>query len=806
MQEALALKSSHGAKLVERLLYKVLSEGLLTCHNTRGVVARQRDEEWYKDDEESGQEQKNGIDRDNETQQQLQEDDSMTPVLNSIGRRNLDADQNPSQQQRRQPQREQDTLDSYEQQDTFDYYPVYPTLRMYILALDAWAKSIPTLSFADITAKKKVRRRGHHHHHQHHILNDSDLNMNAATLCSNDRSTSAAKRAQDILHLMQSQYERYAEDERNGTIPNPSTEVDIRGTYGKPPRPDVVCFTTVIRAHQKEGNAQDAEALLDLMIALSSEDNLKYGTSYHPDVRPDSFCFRTILHAWVEYSDPKLGMSKAQQLLQRIEYLQQNVKGYEDLQPDTWMYNTYMQALVQATTPKRVWTAWEARKILETMCQSSRVSMRPDSVTFNIAINAMAKMETFKGAIQAEKVLDLMFIQHRSSSSISTSTVKPNSSSFHTVIKAWARCATKPASDTNRNAVKPSDRAEQLLQLMEQLYEEDPMEWRDLKATTLTYNSVLSVFSHSAVQDRTAAERAESILGHMKDLYEATGDTSVKPNNITYDTVIQAWAKSRGCEAPLRAQQLLEHMYELYTQRGDKALKPGIYTVGSVLHAWSKASSERPDGAQRAQELLEWIQHQHQQNHRLVQPDTVCYLSTMAAWLKSQSCSSLDRVKHTHDLLSRMENLCQAGNIQSRPNTVCYNIVLNACALCRLQDIGPEEAERIVALAVRTCQQLRESKYCEADESTYYWIIKALQNLLPPDEQRMEYFEELFESCRQEGLVSNFVWLAMTDIMPEEWLSTILPNAGGTATSTPAYHTLPAAWRKNAGKRGRYTF
>jgi hypothetical protein len=80
---------------------------------------------------------------------------------------------------------------------------------------------------------------------------------------------------------------------------------------------------------------------------------------------------------------------------------------------------------------------------------------------------------------------------------------------------------------------------EKLLKLMAQLYDEDSIEWAELKPTTITYNSALNVLKNCAANDRAAAENANHLLEHMWDRYNA-GDRDVQPDKITYDTVINA--------------------------------------------------------------------------------------------------------------------------------------------------------------------------------------------------------------------------------------------------------------------------
>jgi len=54
--------------------------------------------------------------------------------------------------------------------------------------------------------------------------------------------------------------------------------------------------------------------------------------------------------------------------------------------------------------------------------------------------------------------------------------------------------------EEDKNDIKPNIRVEKLLKVMAQLYDEDSIEWAELKATTITYNSALNVYKNFAVK------------------------------------------------------------------------------------------------------------------------------------------------------------------------------------------------------------------------------------------------------------------------------------------------------------------
>ena len=80
---------------------------------------------------------------------------------------------------------------------------------------------------------------------------------------------------------------------------------------------------------------------------------------------------------------------------------------------------------------------------------------------------------------------------------------------------------------------------------------------------------------------RAAAERAEEILEWMDRLYKG-GNPDVKPDTITFNAVLDAWARSGDRVAPHRAEQILDHMDDLY-RAGNRGVKPDTYTYNTLV-------------------------------------------------------------------------------------------------------------------------------------------------------------------------------------------------------------------------------
>ena len=119
-----------------------------------------------------------------------------------------------------------------------------------------------------------------------------------------------------------------------------------------------------------------------------------------------------------------------------------------------------------------------------------------------------------------------------------------------------------------------------------------------MKVDTISFNAVLDAWARSG--DRVAPRRAEQILTHMDELYRA-GNKGVKPDRYTYNTLINVWAKSCERGSAARAEYVLSIMEKRFRE-GDQDFKPNTRTYTSVIDAWAKSGEK--GAARRAEQIL----------------------------------------------------------------------------------------------------------------------------------------------------------------------------------------------------------
>jgi hypothetical protein len=73
------------------------------------------------------------------------------------------------------------------------------------------------------------------------------------------------------------------------------------------------------------------------------------------------------------------------------------------------------------------------------------------------------------------------------------------------------------------------------------------------------------------------------LLLEMLEQYDM-GNNNVKPNTITYNSVIDAWANSKDPNAGIRAEAILQRMEEQY-KMGNRDVEPNTLSYNSAINA-----------------------------------------------------------------------------------------------------------------------------------------------------------------------------------------------------------------------------
>uniref|UniRef100_A0A7S1BLH0 Pentacotripeptide-repeat region of PRORP domain-containing protein n=1 Tax=Corethron hystrix TaxID=216773 RepID=A0A7S1BLH0_9STRA len=237
--------------------------------------------------------------------------------------------------------------------------------------------------------------------------------------------------------------------------------------------------------------------------------------------------------------------------------------------------------------------------------------------------------------------------------------------------------------------------------------------------------------------------------------------TAALPNTVSFNAVINAWARSARHDSAERAEAVLNLMERLYVVEGEDHVKPSSLTFNSVLNAWAKSGA--PGAARRAEEIL-----------------------------------------------MKMEALTDAGIRGVKPDTISFNTIIDACRPSGItmknnskDDDFEKEKEEVFAIAKRTFNKLAQSdgRFGRPDSVTYSTFLNACFFLSSGEKQEANV-RAVVKKCCEDGLLDDFIlrqlkrqvsFRLFRDLFGQYHL-----DHGFLSTSK-----LPKKWSRNVGWRVR---
>jgi pentatricopeptide repeat protein len=303
--------------------------------------------------------------------------------------------------------------------------------------------------------------------------------------------------------------------------------------------------------------------------------------------------------------------------------------------------------------------------------------------------------------------------------------IRPSIDCYNHIIGAWAR------SDLDVALGK----LKQYLYGMEQ-YGETEVSNTDIairrcwaKPNTITYNGVLFCLARGR-QGRGHAKAAQEMLKNMKERYQKTNDESIRPDDVTYGTVLHALAQAGMAE---EAESILDSLEDDYNAVIDNAeadeqgiipesvVVPGLTIYNSVLNAW--ANSFQRNAAERSESLLNRMKVLHQTGRNAdVDPDMISLSTVMKCHAQSKSKEGTERAE---ELLDQAIAMYHQGNLKVKPDSIMFNCALLGWASISGvdgQDQGGMAAER-AELLLRKMKSLREDSSVDIHQDTQSFNI-----------------------------------------------------------------------------------
>ena len=324
--------------------------------------------------------------------------------------------------------------------------------------------------------------------------------------------------------------------------------------------PNIVIYNILLKSYMKEGNISKIEETLQRMIRQEI-----------PGVSPDTISYSTLLSAYAKKGTPDSAVS-AESLLNQMLELYEN--GVESAKPNVVSVTNVVKCFAELGQGE------EAEKLLQKFQDMYQNTLDPEFKPDVMLYNTVLLSWTRSGQPgEAQALLDFMCSEYQDfgwkadDDDSGLPVIKPDARSFNIVLSAWA-------------SIGDAERAESILTRMHELYVVGEL---DTKPTIVSYNTVLAAYSKLAAkmngnkrhrkektnQSCVPLDRAEAILNHMEELH-AMGDDTVKPNQTTWNTLIDVCAKSGEVG---KAEEFLERFAR------DRSDAPGIRTWNTLLAA-----------------------------------------------------------------------------------------------------------------------------------------------------------------------------------------------------------------------------
>lgn len=340
----------------------------------------------------------------------------------------------------------------------------------------------------------------------------------------------------------------------NEELPDKGLDMDISTMSASSSKPDTITFNTLLKIAARAGEPEVADEIFQEMMTKYSEGNLQ--------VKPDRFSFNTLLLAWSKEKRLSTG-TRVTEILETMQEMADN--GDDAVRPDhvsmTTVINTLAKSAKQNGSNPR-----QAESIISRMEDNKEAALRPDVVTYTSLIKCWMECGSLRAAGRAVEIIEKLHQRYEDG----YLECKPDTMAYNVALNAIAK---------SRAVEGGAENAEALLQRMQDRFLAGD---RDVAPSAPSFVTVMNAWARS--KDPNRGKHAERLLQSMHRLHSA-GLDNVVPNTVAYSTCIFAWSKSGQRNAGSRAQKLLEEM-ERYHSEGMDDMKPNVFTYTNVMEAW----------------------------------------------------------------------------------------------------------------------------------------------------------------------------------------------------------------------------
>lgn len=262
--------------------------------------------------------------------------------------------------------------------------------------------------------------------------------------------------------------------------------------------------------------------------------------------------------------------------------------------------------------------------------------------------------------------------------------LRPGPVHYAALLKAWGfQCTREKDSAITDGRLGTAGAAQRVFDIYQEMLEQG-IALHDSENDSCDEDISLTTMSIISAASRTHTIQGAELGNHLLNALETAAlqqssvkNSSAKARNVllpAYATVITAWSKSDASHGVSlrKCLGILDRCQEVYRQSGhDISLRPNSAVYAACINAHTEAGAFTA-----AVRLLDQMESQVHCNQATL-PDRKVYTAALKAqWLSGE----LDAVAKCQDILRRMEQAYQSGNIQAQPDAHAYTILLNAIA------------------------------------------------------------------------------------------------------------------------------
>lgn len=429
--------------------------------------------------------------------------------------------------------------------------------------------------------------------------------------------------------------------------------------HGKDLKPTISSWNTLLEAHAVSKSTDATKHVIRIFSKL-----YQLILDDKTDAAPDHESYRFMLMTVASIKDIATP-NRTLEVLNRMKNLAAD--GFS-VQVTTSYHNVYLASLVESMKDERISntkTAFLADSHLHKMTRDRNPTARPDTRSYNIVLRGWSKSGDRDLGRRAESLVKEM----ESSLSIS-----PNTFTYNCLVLCylWSGFRDK------------GNKALAILDKMKGMAEVNHV----CRPDSMTYNSVMNCITKSS---DPSPLKVEALLQEMNEIYESTGNPSLKPTNRSYNACVHAWARSNSRDAPHHVKKWIIRLQDDF-ESGKTDSMPNKWNYNSYLQALSK--QRKPSSADEAERILSMMERKSRQfRSNSLKPDVLTYTNVLHCIALSKSD---DAFKRAIAILCKMEE----GDGDVRPNVYTYNVLINVVAKSKL----PGKAK----IAVRLVHRMKE--------------------------------------------------------------------------------------------------